>query len=270
MKIRWRAALAAFCLLLAGADARAGEAPGLGPWVVAGHSAARLVATTDGQAWRGPVLAGLHIRLDAGWHTYWRTPGDAGLPPMLDFSGSRNLARYDVLWPVPKRAHESGLETFVYYDEVILPITIEATDRRKPVALRLELLYGVCREICIPEQASLALDLPAAGAVPVPTAAAGLIDRYLAQVPGPAARMGLAPHGPAGEGRLAFSSDRPLAAPFAIVEYPGVFARALEPEFLSADRRRVGYNLESILDRKGPAPRLLLIDGERAAELPLR
>lgn len=270
MKVRVWPALLGLCLFVAAGRGLADSPAGHGAWVTAEHSAARLVARTSALAGRGPVLVGLHIRLDEGWHTYWRTPGDAGLPPMLDFAGSRNLARHEIFWPAPRRARENGLETFVYYDEVVLPVAVEAADRRVPLRLRLELLYGVCREICIPEQASLELELAAAGSRLTPTAAAPLIEHYLARVPAPASKRGLVLEKWASGELLALGSERPLEAPFAIVEYPGVFARALDPVALSADRRSVSFALAGGRQVSGPPPLLLLIDGDRAAELTLR
>ena len=115
----------------------------------------RLIAGEVG----GKVMAGVEIRLDKGWKTYWRIPGDAGVPPDLDWSASANAARIKVLYPAPKRIKDPIGYSLGYEDHVVFPVEFEAADFGKPVDLRLKLLYGVCREVCIPAEASLELRL---------------------------------------------------------------------------------------------------------------
>jgi DsbC/DsbD-like thiol-disulfide interchange protein len=107
------------------------------------------------------IRAGVEIRMARGWHTYWRYPGDAGIPPRFDWSGSSNLAAAEILWPAPTRiAVEGGIESIGYKDGVVLPVVIRPTDATKPVALRLKVDFGVCEKICIPASAKLTLDVP--------------------------------------------------------------------------------------------------------------
>src|SRR5262249_59011814 len=104
------------------------------------RSAARLIA---GARAAGVVLrAGIEIRLKAGWHTYWRYPGDAGVPPQFDFKQSQNVKQVVVLWPAPQRLSEDGGTSIGYINNLILPLRIAPVDRGKPVALRLKLNYA--------------------------------------------------------------------------------------------------------------------------------
>jgi DsbC/DsbD-like thiol-disulfide interchange protein len=137
----------------------------------------RLVAGgADGAA----ALAGLEIELAPGWKTYWRTPGDTGVPPNLDFTRSTNLASARVLYPAPRRYPEPGGETIGYKSAVTFPIRIVAKDGGAPVGLALALEIGVCERICIPVEAQLALTVPPASSVAaIPVA----LREALARVP---------------------------------------------------------------------------------------
>jgi DsbC/DsbD-like thiol-disulfide interchange protein len=144
-----RAALAA---LILAPVAVAAQAPFAEP-----VSEARLLA-----GWAEPEgarVAGLAIDLSPGWKTYWRAPGEAGLPPVFDWSGSENVASVTVEWPAPLVFETFGLASIGYDRSLVLPLVVTPEDPAAPVALRLGLDYGVCEEICIPERADLALDI---------------------------------------------------------------------------------------------------------------
>ena len=112
--------------------------------------------------------------------TYWRDPGDAGLPPTLDFSGSENVASVETKFPAPKRITEAdGGEAFGYDGGVIFPLLVKPADPAKPVTLRLNADFAVCEKVCVPAKARLTLTLPAGGQSPF----AGAIDAALAAVP---------------------------------------------------------------------------------------
>jgi len=108
-------------------------------------------------------MAALRIRLAPGWKTYWRAPGDAGIPPRFDWRGSRNIGAVAFHWPVPKVFDQNGMRSVGYANELILPM--ELTPRRPggPIAVRAEVEIGVCEEVCIPMSARIAADLPEAG-----------------------------------------------------------------------------------------------------------
>jgi DsbC/DsbD-like thiol-disulfide interchange protein len=127
-------------------------------WDGDARSAARLIAgspsTGAGTAGRGAVLrAGVEIRLKQGWHTYWRYPGDAGVPPIFDFKGSQNVKSVEVLWPAPQRITEDGGTSIGYLADVIFPLRIVPQNAAKPVMLALKLDYAICEKLCVPAQA---------------------------------------------------------------------------------------------------------------------
>ena len=133
--------------------------------------------------WRaadGTHIAALHLQLAPEWKTYWRAPGEAGIPPMFDWSGSTNLGSVRFLWPRPQIFDVNGMQTIGYRGELVLPMEITAQDPALPVGLRAMIDLGVCRDICIPAvlelQADLGVDLPAPGAFDA-TIEAALRDR---------------------------------------------------------------------------------------------
>jgi DsbC/DsbD-like thiol-disulfide interchange protein len=128
------------------------------PWAGDARSAVRLIAGTRTND-SAQLRAGIEIRLKPGWHTYWRYPGDAGVPPRFDFSGSQNLKVAEVLWPAPHRLDEAGLSTIGYDRDVILPLRVTPQDQHKPVTLRVKLAYAVCEKLCVPAEGSAALAL---------------------------------------------------------------------------------------------------------------
>jgi DsbC/DsbD-like thiol-disulfide interchange protein len=135
-------------------------------WDTQSHAAARLIAgsmTTTGDA--SFVRAGLEIRLDPGWKTYWRDPGDSGLPPTLNFSGSENVKSVTILWPAPKRFPDgAGGNSIGYIGDIILPLRIVATDAAKEPSVHLKLNYAICANLCVPAEANLELALSGDGA----------------------------------------------------------------------------------------------------------
>ncbi len=149
--------LAALVLLLAAPAFAAG--PFDSDWSVSSKSRARLIADAGG--------AGLQIALAPGAITYWRDPGEAGVPPTFDFSGSQNLKKAEVAFPAPERIPEpDGSVAFGYREGVILPIAATPADPGKPVRLVARVDYAVCEKICLPAKASAEVKLDEKGASP--------------------------------------------------------------------------------------------------------
>ena len=94
------------------------------------------------------------------WKIYWRTPGDAGYPPQLDWKNSSNLKQTLFTWPTPTRFQVLGFQTIGYKKEVVFPIVATVNNPKKSVQLKLALNYLTCDDICIPIKTNLALDLP--------------------------------------------------------------------------------------------------------------
>jgi DsbC/DsbD-like thiol-disulfide interchange protein len=112
----------------------------------------------------GHYLAGIDLTMPPGSHTYWQQPGEAGVPPVFVFSGSVNVAKATVAFPVPGRIVESGIEAFGYEDSVVFPVTVTPTDAAKPAVLRLDMTYAVCNKICIPAHNTATITLRPNGA----------------------------------------------------------------------------------------------------------
>jgi DsbC/DsbD-like thiol-disulfide interchange protein len=128
------------------------------------------------------LRAGVEIRLARGWHTYWRYPGDAGVPPQFSFAGSSNVKQVDVLWPAPERKVDSGGTSIGYSTGVVFPLRVVPQQAGKPVALRLRLQYAICEKLCVPAEArgDLTLASGRASQDAALTAAEGRVPRRLA------------------------------------------------------------------------------------------
>ena len=125
------------------------------PWQRDAHSAVRLLAGSRSGA---VLLGGIAIQLQDGWKTYWRTPGDSGVPPRFDFSKSDNVEAVTVLWPAPMKFDDgAGGHSLGYKKQVVLPLRIVAKNNDKPVTLRAQISYAVCDKLCIPVEASCEL-----------------------------------------------------------------------------------------------------------------
>ncbi|MCB4770922.1 hypothetical protein LGR54_20120 [Ancylobacter sp. Lp-2] len=150
------------------------------PWSAPDGTAVRLIAgAREGDAHR----AGVEIRLSPGWKTYWRYPGDAGIPPHFDWSGSDNVERVEIAWPAPIRFDEGGSTSIGYKHDVTLPLKVVPKDPAQPVRLDLTLDFAVCSTICQPASASVGLAIPAEGAGPTPP----MLETAATRVPQPAA-----------------------------------------------------------------------------------
>ncbi|MDZ4382228.1 MAG: protein-disulfide reductase DsbD family protein [Parvibaculum sp.] len=155
-----------------------------------------------------PFLAGIDLRLAEGWKTYWKRPGDSGIPPVFDWSASENVASVDLSWPVPERFDAPGDITYGYEGEVVWPLRVVPEDASRPVTLRLSMFYGICSDICVPREANLELTVPsgaetddgqgasrlraALARVPVPPADAGMLDIRWREASAPALEVSLA------------------------------------------------------------------------------
>ncbi len=157
--IRWFSAFVAAAgvfTLAAGTAAAASSSP----WDDDSRSSVRLVAARSVVESGVKFLrAGLEIRLQPGWKTYWRYPGDSGVPPSINIGGSENIKSITVLWPAPERFSDGIGYSIGYRNGVLLPLRVLPRDERKPVILRLKLDYGVCDTLCVPAKANLELQL---------------------------------------------------------------------------------------------------------------
>lgn len=102
----------------------------------------------------GRRIVAMKIDLDPGWKTYWRSPGDAGVPPKISWDGAQNIRTARIVWPVPTIYDEAGLRTIGYKHEVVLPLVLSPRAPGGEMVVKGVLTIGVCDDVCIP------LDLP--------------------------------------------------------------------------------------------------------------
>ena len=150
------------------------------------HLEARLVSEQRALSPGASFEAGIHFRLEKGWHIYWQNAGDSGDPPRLRWKLPDGVHAGDILWPVPKRIQVGPLVNYGYEEEVLLPVPIQiGRQLRGSVPLQVHVGWLVCREECIPGEATLSLEIPIRGDERDPRWA-GLFDAARAMLPLPA------------------------------------------------------------------------------------
>jgi DsbC/DsbD-like thiol-disulfide interchange protein len=153
--IRTHAALGLATAIFASSLSLETRAQDASPWQSEVHSAVRLLAGSRSGA---VLLGGIAFQLQPGWKTYWRTPGDSGVPPRFDFSKSENVEAVTVLWPAPLKFDDgAGGHSLGYHEKVVLPLRIVVKSADKPVILRADINYAICEKICIPVEANAEL-----------------------------------------------------------------------------------------------------------------
>ena len=243
-----------------------------GPAVEGTTSSVRLMTAEDGVAPGAATLsAGIEVDLADGWKTYWRSAGEIGLPPEVDWTGSENVASAELLYPAPQRFTAFEIENFGYEDRVIFPVRITLQEPGAPARLRAELRLLVCAEVCVPETARLALDLPAGGGVDGDAARA--IAAAAARVPGTAEAAGLtlrAAHLSDEALTLRLDADPPLAAPDLFPEAGRAGFGA--PDIRLSDGGRTLWARLPVTVPPSPVEAtpldLTVVDGARAATFP--
>lgn len=246
-------------------------------WIGDGNAAVRLLTATEAIGGIDRVTLALEFRFAPGWHGYWRTPGEAGLPPTLDWTGSQNLISADLRYPAPKRAVLLGIETFAYEQALVLPIEAKLLDAGQALPLKLGVDYLACAEICVPYRADLALTLPPGAGSPAPEAAR--IAEGLALLPGSAEAAGVTVED------AAISGDRlrltlVFAAPLTAAERAGLDLFLEGPASLTAPRPEMSGSASRLsleMPLKGASAEEILkagltgtlVAGERRAEFPI-
>lgn len=131
----------------------------------------------------GARMTALHVELQPGWKTYWRSPGDAGIPPHFDWQASANLGRVEMLWPRPEVIDSGGERTLGYHDRLVLPIRIAPERPGAQVDALAVVDFGICQDICVPVRVSLDAGPPGPAPDPVIEAALALQPGQTAQQP---------------------------------------------------------------------------------------
>lgn len=164
--------------ILTGTAARAADTS---PWSQDSKAAIRLIAGAN-KSGDTSLRAGIEVKLQPGWHTYWRYPGDSGVPPRFDFAGSENLNTVRVRYPAPHVFSDDSGTSVGYSDRVIFPVQVTPRQAGRPVILRLKIDYAVCEKLCIPAEGRAEL-----GLTPSPSANDAELSAAEAQVPVPVA-----------------------------------------------------------------------------------
>jgi suppressor for copper-sensitivity B len=267
------AVLAGLLLMLCSGLAQAASSD----WARTDQTQLRLISTTDATGDGKTLTVGLHFQLKPHWKTYWRSPGDAGFPMVLDWSGSTNVETAQVQWPQPVRFTVLGLTTIGYVDEVVFPVALTLKDPGKPAALRVKASYLTCDDVCIPYAATLSLDLPSGPAHA--SAEAPLLARFVDRLPDEFARRGIvversgidaSAKGPVLE--LVLRAQQPFVHPDLFVEGDGIIV-ADAPRVMLEDGGHVA-RLVAALGTEKPDAGLLagkqltvtIVDGDRAAQ----
>ena len=248
--------------------------PALGPARAAvseGHATEALTATLltaeDGVSPDATtVSAGLRLALNGGWKAYWRTPGEVGMAPQIDWSSSGNVADVRTFWPAPSRFRAFGIENYGYKGEVVLPLEVKLERPGEPASLNASVSLLVCDTVCIPEAFALSLELPAGDGID--RDAAARIAEHAARVPAAeGARVTRAAL--TGDALvLELESDRPLAAPDVFPEFAdGAFGA---PDIrVAEDGRTLWASLPVVSAPGGEATGVTVTDAGWAATMPL-
>ncbi len=123
-------------------------------WADLGGGKARLVADFNPQT--GKLDAAIEVKLIKGWSTYWRYPGSTGIPPMFDFSASQNVSLSPIEFPSPSLQVSGDARYAGYKNSVVFPLSGDVSSNQSPT-LNLDMLIGVCEEICIPAKANFTI-----------------------------------------------------------------------------------------------------------------
>lgn len=244
------------------------------PWSQDLRSGVRLIGGASAND--GTLRAGVEIKLNAGWKTYWRYPGDSGVPPRFDFSGSDNVQSARVLYPVPSLHNDETGQTLGYDNGVVFPVIVTPRESGKPVKLTLKIDYAVCEKLCVPAEGRAALALGRQDG-----AEEAVLDAALARVPKPAtaAEVGLI-------ARRVTEGAKPLVMIDIPAVSPGtqVFVEGPTPDWAlpvpkpaqgaPAGRRHFSFELDGLppgVDPKGAFDlTFTIVDGDSAREVTSR
>jgi DsbC/DsbD-like thiol-disulfide interchange protein len=240
------------------------------------RSAIRLIAGGPRSS-DSDVRAGVEIKLSPGWKTYWRYPGDSGVPPRFNFAQSLNVRSVNVLWPAPDHFVDEGGQSIGYKDNVIFPLRIIPEDPTKPVTLRVALDYAVCEKLCVPAtgEAEIVLSGGASSLAPLVEAAEARVPKRVSLGEGTALAIDAVHRETlAGRQRVVVDTKEPAADAVELyAEGPTADWALPLPEALSAappGLRRFAFDLDGLppgASADGAVLTLTLVDGQNAIEV---
>ena len=124
----------------------------------------------------GKYVAAFEMHLAPDWKTYWRAPGDAGIPPEFRFSGSQNIKSVEIIWPRPVPFGPDVLRSVGYLGHMTLPFKITPVDAAAPIKVSLQAMMGICKDICVPVELQIDKTLDPNLRKPVPKLVATMLD----------------------------------------------------------------------------------------------
>lgn len=151
---------------------------------LAAHTEARLVLSAETARPGSTVMGGLHLRMEDGWHTYWRNPGASGMATEIEWELPDGIAAGEIQWPPPEKYGEDDLTTYVYHEEVVLlvPLTLETNIKPGPLELKAKISWLECKEACLPGSANVSATL-VVGDTLKQSAEARLIETWQGRLP---------------------------------------------------------------------------------------
>ena len=129
-------------------------------WSAGAESQVRLISPITNNNNQKEIYLGLEYQLQEGWKTYWQSPGDGGFPQEIDWSNSFNIKTLEIEWPTPMQFEILGMQSIGYSDHVIFPLKIVLENESQLTIIILDINYLVCKDICIPGNAHLELNIP--------------------------------------------------------------------------------------------------------------
>jgi len=128
-------------------------------WSVSETSKLRLISPYSQNDSKN-LLIGLEYQMEPGWKTYWKSPGDGGFAQSISWDNSSNVKNVNILWPTPFEFEILGLTSLGYQNDVIFPLEVELEDELKNTFLNLHISFLICKDICIPGDATVFLEIP--------------------------------------------------------------------------------------------------------------
>ncbi len=229
--------------------------------VATDHVEAELIAERTAVEPGKPLQLGLRLKMDEHWHTYWRNPGDTGLPTTVQWQLPSGFKAGDIEWPAPQRIDVGPFANYGYENEVVLPVVLAVpadVAAGTPIAIRTRAEWLVCREQCIPGGADLELELKSAAASDPDARWAGLFAKARADLPRPAGEWKWSAHKSAGRLDLVWMPPPGNAVPSNVQFFP-------HPEGIVEPAARQGlYQL------KDGRLRLSLVLSKQFTQMPVR
>lgn len=152
---------------------------------LAAHTQAQLILADDTAKPGETVMVGVQLKMDPGWHTYWKNPGSAGMATKIDWQLPAGVTAGEIIWPLPEKLPPDEVVTYAYQNEVVLlvPLKLAADLKPGPLALKAKLSWLECKEQCVPAGATVQGTLNV-GTETKPSANAALIQSWEGKTPG--------------------------------------------------------------------------------------